>query len=254
MSNDYLTKNRGFITSSKIKEFLRCQKCYRYKYIDEIPDPTESGEFYDKDHFLIGQALDDRLTHGEKEYKKMYETVSKRSKDAKKIQLTNAHSRTVDALTKEFLASSLFCHEPKKHIIETEYAGLKLRAELDDIELEKQVIRDVKSCANIAKFNPDFYLLQMSFYQWLVEETEGIKCDAMLEVVDKYKYFSRSKAVLYSKYSLESYRGRILQALEDIKLAHESGIYANAESQIILYSCPYYGYLGHGRPTEPMYY
>ncbi len=57
----YLIRNRGFITSHKMLEFMRCQWCYAQKYINEIPDPTEG----DNDAFLVGQTIDDRLTEGE---------------------------------------------------------------------------------------------------------------------------------------------------------------------------------------------
>lgn len=252
MSDNYIEKNRGFITSSKIKEFMRCQKCYYYKYVAEIPDPTE--QFAEKDHFLIGQALDDLITHGEEHFKANYETVARRTKESDKIQLTNTHTRTINALAKEFKENSMFTQNPKKLALEIDFEGFKLRGELDDFDKDKQLIKDIKTCANITTFNPDFYLIQMSFYQWLVEEKFGIKCDALLEVVDKYTYFSRSRAILYTKQTLEAHRGVILQALEQMKLAHDTGIYASAESQNVLYTCPYYGYEGHGRPTEPLIY
>lgn len=255
MSDSYIEKNRGFITSSKIKAFRRCPKCYKYKYIDEIPDPTTTDT--EKDHFLIGQAVDSFLTNGEEKFNEEYEMLAKgakRSKDSIRTQLTGSHSKTVKSLVKEFKAQPTFNQKPKKHVIEYEYAGFKLRAELDDLDLENRRIKDIKTCANIIKFNPDFYTLQMGFYQWLIEETEGIKCDAMLEIVDKYQYFSRSMSLIYTKETLEGERGKILQTLEDMALAEATGLYGVAKEQNELYVCPYYGYEGHGRPTEPIYY
>lgn len=298
MTDIYIEKNRGFMTSSKLKEFVRCQKCYKWKYEDEIPDPT--ADFETADHFVIGQALDDRLTHGEEAYKEKYFVVARRmdceeerkiaeekisegsrmcNKDGShsaagkkmvmegnaklqlieklkgKIQITAATADQVEACYVEFRANPVFRQSPVKKAIEFDFDGIKLRGELDDFDREKRLIVDVKTAANLQNFNPDFYVFQMSFYQWLVEETEGEKCEAMLEIVDKYKFFSRSRALLYSQQTLETHRGIILQALSDYKMAKESGVWLSATSENVLLTCPYYGYAeGHGRPTEPIYY
>lgn len=253
MSQNYVEKNRGYITSSKLKEFMRCPKCYYFKYVAEVPDPTESEKFFDKDAFLIGQALDDLLTHGEDKYAELYEVVARRSKASEKIQLTNTHARTIGALHREFMAVEHFNKCPHKKVLTWEYSGFKFRAELDDIDEAGRMIRDIKTCASVTTFDPNYYTLQMSFYQWALEELTGEKYEAMLEIVDKYKYFARSKTVIYTKSTLEGYRGRILQALEELKACEQSSLYPSAESQEILYTCPYYGYKGHGRPKDFIY-
>lgn len=250
MKDTYIEKNRNFITSSKIKEFMRCQRCYELKYELEVPDPTDA--FREKDYFLIGQAVDDLATFGGEEFEKKYEEVARRSKKSDKIQLTGAQYAQVERLWDEFRSQPLYNSKPVKKIIEWEFSGLKLRAELDDFDKEKRQIRDIKTCANVSTFNPESYLLQMSFYQWLIEETAGIKCEAMLEVVDKYTYFSRSKPILYTKGTLDAHRGVILEALEDMKLAKEAGWYSPATSRNVLDTCSYY--YDHGRPKEFIIY
>ncbi len=70
----YVEKNRLFITGSKIKAFGECQLAYKYKYIDMIPERIE-GE---KDYFVIGQAFDDLVTHGESAYIENYTVVKSR--------------------------------------------------------------------------------------------------------------------------------------------------------------------------------
>jgi hypothetical protein len=256
MKDPYIEKNRGFITSSKIKEFIRCQRCFKLKYIDEVPDPTEAEEFEERDHFLIGQAIDDYITKGDEEFNKQYRVVARRNKKAADaagvIELTNTHWRTVKAAADEFYANTLFQHKVKKEVIELEFGGLKIRAELDDINHEQEKILDLKSTANILTFDPEDYLDQMTVYNWLVEEKYGKKYDAMLEVMDKYKYFSRSIPWIYNRHTLEANRGKIMVALGNIKEAMESGIYAIADNQTELFNCPYYK--DHGRPIEPKYY
>lgn len=71
----YAVKNYHFITSSKLKSFEICPYAYKLEYIDLIPKP-EGWE--DKDHFVIGKALDDKLTLGLPYYEKNYCVVQRR--------------------------------------------------------------------------------------------------------------------------------------------------------------------------------
>lgn len=240
----YAIRNYPFMTSSKIKDFIRCQFCYKAKFIDLVPDPTETET--QKDHFLIGQAFDDLLTYGRKKFEERYEVVARRSDDHAKIQLTNSHGRLVEQMEKEFKAVPIFNYEPKKKLFFLEYGGFLLKVELDDFD---KVIRDVKTCANVKTFDPAHYTIQSSLYQWVVEENIGKRLPVEYEIVDKYTYFSRSKAIRYTDQTLFTARGQILEALEEIKAAQETGIFASAQDQETLYDCAYYGYQGHGRPT-----
>ncbi len=295
MSNPYLEKNRGFLTSSKLKEFLRCAKCYYWKYELELPDPL--AEFEEKDYFVIGQAVDDRLTHGEEYYKNKYMVVDRRmdyeeaKKDAEakiekglgmlnkdgsqsatgfkmvneaeeklellekvkdKVQLTPAFAEQVEMIVNEFRANPIFYQKPTKKILQFEYAQVKFRCELDDFNTEKSLIVDLKTCANLMTFNPEFYTFQMSFYSWALEEVEGLKYEALLEVLDKYKYFSRSRGYLFTRGTLEANRGQILAAIEKYKEAKDLGLWVSDASDNMLLTCPYYGHEGHGRPTQPL--
>lgn len=246
--NSYIDKNRGFVTSSKLKLFELCPLCYKCKYIDEMPDPTD-GDF-DKDYFIIGQALDDRLTNGEDYFAQNYEVVARRTKESNKIQLTNTMFKTIDQLSEEYRAQSMFNQDPTKKVLSWEFSGLKLRGELDDFDEPKGLIRDIKTCANLLTFDPDNYLMQMSFYQWGVEELTGLKCDAQLMVVDKYKDFSRSQLYHFSKYTLESYRGRMMQLLEDLKEAEEFDLWIPQNDFRKSLICPYYAH--HHRSHKPI--
>ena len=251
----YIETNAGFITSSKLKEFARCQFCYKAKYIDGLPDPME-----DRDCFTVGTALDELVTQGEQFYQDKYEVVARRSDKAEKVQLTKGQEDIIRQMEKEFRMNPVFADNPNKRAFEIEFGGMKLRGELDDFNEKESIIRDIKTCANVTTFKPEYYLHQMSFYQLLVEEVTGLRCGAFLEVVDKYAYFSRSLPVFYTKDTLFSHRGTILQTLEDLKVAQETGVYLPADSQEVLYGCPFYGTItpeyphGHGRPVEPLIY
>lgn len=249
----YIEKNRGFLTSSKLKEFKRCAKCYYWKYEEEVPDPL--AEFEDKDHFVIGQALDDRLTHGDDYYKANYAVVARRmGKTEGATEITKGTHEQVEMLYQEFRANNLFRQQPKKKILIFEYAGFKFKAELDDFDDERNLIVDVKTCANLTTFNPDFYKFQMAFYAWALREVEGRQCEAMLEVVDKYKYFARSRAIHYTHYTLESHMGDIITTIDKYKRCKELGVWISEANDDELLHCPYYGYKGHGRATKPLIY
>lgn len=246
----YIEKNRGFITSSKLKLFETCQWCYEKKYIQEIPDPYE--EYEDKDPLVIGQAIDDLITHGKDNWKEKYEIVKRRNGDGLKIQLTESMKQNIDYMEKEYYANGMFPKTLKKHVIEHEFSGLKLRSELDNINHVDKMIEDLKSCANITTFRGDAYLVQMSFYQFMIEEQTGERYGARLFVVDKNKPISRSAYYEYSIPTLLAERGRILSILENMKNAHETGVFLPAKDQFTLYNCPYYGLENHGRPNEPI--
>lgn len=249
----YIEKNRGFMTSSKLKEFLRCAQCYYWKYEAEVPDPL--AEFEDKDHFVIGQGLDDLLTHNKEYYNEKYAVVARRmGKTEDKVEITKGTDEKIKMLEKEFRANQLFRQYPIKKELIFAYAGITFKAELDDYDAAKQLIVDVKTCANLITFKPEFYTFQMSFYQWALEEVEGVKCEALLEVVDKYTYFSRSRAYLFTRGTLETHRGEILQAIEKYKECKETGLWLSTASDEELLTCPYYGHEGHGRQTKPIIY
>lgn len=252
----YLVRNSGFITSHKLLDFMRCQFCYAQKYINLRPDPTEG----DNDAFLVGGAFDERLTYGETAYKNSYEVVARRSKEATKKQLTQLQGSLIDQMRNEFLEQKMFNPNPKKQIEFCKLGGFILKAELDDIDTKNRIIVDMKTCANITNFNPQNYLHQMSFYQLVIEEALGVRCSANLEVVDKYAHFSRSGLFHFSEISLFANRGALLTVLDEMKSAHESGIFQPATRQEVLYECPYYGLktnsqpYGHGRPQKPIIY
>lgn len=74
----YSVKNYYFITSSKLKAFEKCPLAYKFEYIDLVEKPDGMD---DKDYFVVGRALDDRLTMGEEYYGEKYKVVSRRSEN-----------------------------------------------------------------------------------------------------------------------------------------------------------------------------
>ena len=246
---NYIEKNTGLVTAHKLLDFERCPWCFEKKYIDLIPDPTTD----DKDYFILGQAFDTLVSEGQKEFEKKYEVVKRRNGEAEKIQLTEGMSETLDNMGKEFLQNQLFHKQYKKKVFQCEISGLKLSGELDHFDEKERLIIDLKSCANIQTFDAYAYTFQMAFYQFLVEESTGVRCRARLNVVDKYAYFSRSRCYEFGEQTLFAERGRILRLLEQYKVASDTGIFLPSKDQETLEGCPYYGIESHGRTKEIIY-
>lgn len=247
----YSIRNAGFVSSHKLKDFMTCQYCYDLKYNQGVPDPTESSDDTNE-AFLVGQALDDILTEGEGYWKDKYEVVSRRSSKAEKVQLTERMGRLIEQMNHEFKCNETFSQQPKKYINFLKYKNLILKVELDDFDPANPIIRDIKTTANIAAFNPANYLHQMAFYAFVLERILGIKPAALLEVVDKNDAFSRSASFVFTYEKLQAYYETITNALDSLSSAQELGFFVPATDQLVLWSCPYYGYQGHGRLTNPI--
>jgi len=178
--------------------------------------------------------------------------------DADKIQITPSNLRTIQNCVNEAGANKIFNHKPKKKVFENDFFGVKMRAEVDDFDEKQRLINDVKSCANINKFDPTDYVWQLSFYELMASihygELEGDDGDwqCRVSVVDKYGPFSRSLVFDYPKTFIREERRKIIEALEKYKLALKTGIFRPASEMSVLLNCPYYGVDNHGRHPVPL--
>lgn len=249
----YEEKNFQFITGSKMKEFDRCEFCYHKRYIELVPDPTQIDGA--KDYFLVGLAFDDLMTFGMEVFARKYVVVKRRDKnrDDGILELTEGMYETIMQMHREFMANDLFSKPPKKKLMFHKYGPHVIKVEMDDFDEEAKEIRDIKSTASIATFDPDMYKIQASLYHWIVEENTLDKYAVKYEVADKYDYFSRSQLYIYEQSTLMAHRGELLSLLERIQAAHDMNLFFPAKRQDILFKCPYYGHEGHGRPTKPVY-
>lgn len=170
-----------------------------------------------------------------------------------KTQLTENMMKQIEQMRKEFNAQEMFNPNPAKKVFIWEYSGFLCKAELDDY-VQDGAINDLKTSSSVFNFKPEMYDLQASFYNWGVEEKTMLRAEVNLEVVDKYDYFSRSMMVKYTLSTLISNRGRILTLLGELKDATESDIWIASKDEKVLFSSPFYGHEGYGRPTKPIIY
>lgn len=57
-SQSYIERNRGYVTASKLKTFIKSPEAYYLEYIKEVPLERE-----DSNAFILGTAFDDHLSY-----------------------------------------------------------------------------------------------------------------------------------------------------------------------------------------------
>jgi len=239
----YITKNKGYLTSHKLKEFIRCPFCFKKKHIDVMPSPRQET----LDYFVIGQAFDDYMTYGEDAYKNKYEVVTRRGGESEKQQLTKLQGDTINALARAYGMNPFFSPSIKKKVLEGEIFDLQVRGELDHFIEEENIIVDIKTTANLAKFDPMSYIYQMSFYHLLMEEIEGKKCTARLYVCEKDVSIPKSLCFEFTQDTLMEGRKTVLHDIVKYKEALENDYFPQTTDQnTLLTTCEYYGVDGHG--------
>lgn len=234
---EYLEKNRWFITASKLKYFLTFgPEAYYWKFIKEFPlDEAE------KDYYLVGTAFDDLVSYWEEYFFDKYyidegllkEDLIRRCEELglntwgkvedlrerlywSKIKLTKLQGDNVFGMYNEIKRQPLVeFWDPsyKAQVdIECEFEGLQLKWTLDRLSLEKKIIRDWKTSGQFQSFEYNLettfdYILSMAFYYVLVKVNYNIDCDVVLDVLWK------SKPYPYMWYKLD--KPRLLSSLEN---------------------------------------
>jgi hypothetical protein len=206
-TDSYVIKNRGFITASKLKDYIKSPEYFFRKYILE---QKVDGE--EKACFKFGTAVDDYISYGEEAFKKKYfldegllkgdleklaiskgipleakETVASLKEKiygdiSSKIRLTEGEAKKINKVIAEFKRQKLFEYDGDYEVqkeFTAKYKSLDLKGTLDRYKESKVVdnlikiwIRDTKTCADIIKFkfqaiNELGYDLSMSFYNLL---------------------------------------------------------------------------------------
>ena len=149
----YITENRWFITSSKLKVFIKNPEEYKLKYIDEIESGNEEST-----PLIIWQALDHLLSYWEELFFKKYEILEPRKRrveNSDRIQITNWNWEMILNMLKEIKRQPLsdfeWKYEPQQEVI-AKYKDLKLKWTIDRFDLENKIIRDWKTTQSISKF------------------------------------------------------------------------------------------------------
>lgn len=202
-SLSYIERNRGVVTASKLKTFIKSPEAYYKQYIEEAHISKETSRA-----FVLGTAFDDALSYGAIEWNKKYfvddgltvaELVEKcfsmgiapTGKEKKdellrmaygdieaKIRLTAGEGESIRGMLHEATRQPLWDihgEYEKQAVIDGMYKGkLKLRGTLDRLSIEKAMIRDWKTTSALKNFTFELsgkygYEISMAFYYALVK-------------------------------------------------------------------------------------
>lgn len=250
-AQEYLDKNRWFITASKLKYFLTFwPEAYYYKFVKELI--LEENE---KDYYLVWTAFDDLVSYGEEYFFDKYyldewllkDELIKRCEELglntnwkvedlrarlywDRIKLTQLQWDQVFWMYNEIKRQPLVeWWDPsyKAQVdIECEFEWLKLKWTLDRLSLEKKIIRDWKTSWQFQSFEYNLettfdYILSMAFYYVLVKVNYNVDCDVVLDVLGKNKPYPYMWYKLDKPRLLSSLENKIIPGLRAMKECYE---------------------------------
>lgn len=267
----YVEDNRGYITASKIKLFMKSKEAYKKVYVDEVDTSflkesksLENGTIVDS-YILTPEQfrLDYAILEGTKKDDLIRQCLeqnipvekSDKVEDLKaklvgnKQVLTDWEVEMVKGIEAELKRQPLFDFlgktENQKEII-VEYKGFKLKAKMDRLDLENKKIRDLKTSKDI-EYRPMIdmsqmeysltisdeyqYGFQLSFYAVLCYIQYGEWFDGILDCVKTSGNYAY-EAYFYHKDTLKRIASSILfPALDELIACHQSWDFGEAEER-----------------------
>lgn len=145
--DSYVEKNRNYITSHKLKDFVEDQWTFFLKYIQEaVPPYQERNPDWDKENpaFIVGQAVDDVLTFGWEYFNENYAIVSK------KVNVNESILKAEDDLAR---IKDKSCKTALKNMTKIK----TLRSMVGKKQITLELFRTVKECVHEAKSQTLFY-------------------------------------------------------------------------------------------------
>lgn len=267
----YVEDNRGYITASKIKLFMKSKEAYKKVYVDEVDTSfikdsksLENGTIVDSyiltpEQFkldyailegtlkadLIKQCLDQNIPV---EKSDKVEDLKAKLVGNKQV-LTDWEVDMVRWIEAELKRQPLFDFygktENQKEII-VEYKGFKLKAKMDSLDLENKKIRDLKTSKDIeyrpmidmsqmeySLINSDEYQygFQLSFYAVLCYIQYGEWFDGILDCIKTSGNYAY-EAYFYHKDTLKRIASSILfPALDELITCHQSWDFGETEER-----------------------
>lgn len=228
----YYEKTKGFVTASKLKDFMDCEYLYYLKWEKGF------GQEEDKsDAFEFGDLLDSFVTLGEEEFWKKFKILEPNQKRKTAFDIRNSDGEKLLKIIEEIKRQPLFMDTEgyaKQELIEASYKGLKLCGRLDRYSKEKKLIRDTKSCRshtgefhysdsfNNQAFQFD-YPFSMAFYTILAKIRDQVDCEVGLDVFAKnnglYQYYGIPNEILNPE------KHRIIEVLDRLAQKKEEADY-----------------------------
>jgi hypothetical protein len=151
-----------------------------------------------------------------------------------KVQISNTVYNHIKQSAEELLRQPLYQMfgvgeaGMSQEIITLTIDGIKRKGKFDYLNIKKHIIADVKTCANIERFNPRDYANQLAYYRRLASEKYGIdknEWDHYLLVVDKQTEVKRSKIMCLAKNIIDEAENEIEGNLRTYVERKDSGFY-----------------------------
>lgn len=194
MSNSYLIENAWYLTASKLKSFKSSPLEYHKTYNLELSEFNKNSEA-----LFIWTALDDYVSYWENFFYKKYEILEewkRKSSKSDKLQLNQSQYNLIKNMIYTLKINPIFEYWNNNYDIqykvETIFEWVKVKWTLDRFDKSNNLIRDLKTTADLWKFDKDirlwdtfWYKFSLSFYAWLLHKKDWIECDAILDVIDK---------------------------------------------------------------------
>lgn len=219
----YIERNRGYLTASKMKTFIKSPEAYYKEFILETPTQDDESKA-----FLIGTAFDDYFSYWDEFWNEKYFIWESSKKEDLALECIKRWMNITWKEKKEELLYNLYWDMSwKVKLTESEWEKilwmiaeakrqplwdlwwkyenqvellctytskkypnfkLKMKSTLDRLSIEKKLIRDFKTTSNIKSFAYDlstkwWYETSMAFYQMMVRIARWVECDSILDVV-----------------------------------------------------------------------
>ena len=185
------TKSGEFVSSHRINVFRKCPLEFRKR---------ETGEIVEGDtaNFILGRATHSFIIEGEEAFAKEFEVsdgpVNERTgkpfgRDTAKFREWAAEQKKPTISTEEFsmilkmadavrghdIAKELFSSGIAEGTVRTKFYSTNIQARLDWFDPERNIIVDLKTCADVDRFQKDIrdfgYISQLAFYAAAVKSS-----------------------------------------------------------------------------------
>lgn len=285
----YRERNKWMISQSKLKVFWKNKEAYFKQYVEEIvPDQEE------KAHFKIWTALhylcevwkeifcEKYFIQEGKMLKKDYQVaLAKEWKETDwtvdelkarlldwKIALTPWETKDVLWMYWELLRqpiADMGSHYEKEQILKVEYKWLILVATIDRASVEKWLIRDYKSCANVKTLLKDLqwwnvdYLFQVAFYALVCKIHFWKDFDVLLDITDKTNnncylcYWYSEEEVNEKQREIISLLDELIEENKKLEKWEPCFIWPSSDLREETFDNPAYKYLESSKQTEIYY-
>ena len=261
MANEYVEKNDGFITRSKMTSFNFCPYRFYLEYIKKIEIPK--SEALEK-----GIRFHEYMELGEEKFLEKHPIVATRRSNPDGT--LKSHLESMRLCKAEFDRNKLSDMNSdyfKEEVIEIEISGLKFRCALDRIFHEKKCFRDWKRVGSLSRFNrfegelfekqnadevewqPDSYWNQLAFYAFLIHQKYGEWYDGILDVVDDKGHS------MYFKFTADTLRDSSSPWLSILERYIKAELKKDWTPEFIIreekcFNCPCYNYCKHATQKD----